>query len=109
MKPSNFSAADDADGIEVTTSLPFTVYGKRTTWELGSSRNEIDSEQGCQSADCNERVLVLGDERDAAAEAAARHSYKGKYKAKGKFIAMFILWNPCFYCQGMYIYKYSYG
>lgn len=47
MKPSNFSAADNADEIKVTTSLPFTVHGKRTTWELGSSRSEIDSEQGC--------------------------------------------------------------
>lgn len=52
-------------------------------------------------------VLVLGDERDTAAEAAARNSYKGKYKAKGKFMAMFVLLNPCFYCYGMCIYKYS--
>lgn len=35
-------------------------------------------------------VLVLGDKRDTAAEAAARNSYKGKYKAKGKFMAMFV-------------------
>lgn len=43
MKLSNFTAADSMDQSRGTTNLPLAVHGKCATWELVSSRNEIDS------------------------------------------------------------------